>query len=51
MLIVNSVLEEGQLVSGQHDLYVDWKGMPTAGGRKREKGGRISDVKIIESLR
>jgi len=37
VLIGNSVLEEGQLVSKQHGLYVDWKGMPTAGGRRRKK--------------
>jgi hypothetical protein len=50
VLVENSVLGEGQRVSERHGLYVDWKGMPTAGGRKREKRGRISDVKISESL-
>jgi len=45
VLVGNSVLEERQPVSEQQSLYVDWKGMPSAGGRKREKRGRISDVK------
>jgi hypothetical protein len=31
------VLDEGQPVSEQRGLYVDWKGIPTAGGRKRKK--------------
>ena len=42
MLVGNSVLEEGQPVSEQHGLYVDWKGMPTAGGRNRKKKGKLA---------
>ena len=53
MLVGNSVLEEGHPVSEQHGLYVDWKGMPTAGGRKRKKEkkraipeGSIAEMKV-----
>jgi hypothetical protein len=47
VLVGNSVLEEGQPVSEQHGLYVDWKEMPTAGGRKRKKEGKLSDTKEV----
>jgi hypothetical protein len=45
VLVGNSVIKEGQPVSEQHGLYVDWNGIPTAGGRKRKKGGKTGDAK------
>jgi len=50
VLVGNSVLEEGQPVSEQHGLYVDWKGIPTAGGRKRKKR-RNERYRKVQSLR
>jgi len=43
VLVGNSVLEEGQPVSEQRGLFVDWKEMPTAGGRMRKRKWETSD--------
>ena len=46
-LVKNSVLDEGHPVSEPRGLYVDWKGIPTAGGRKRKKEGKTDDTRAV----
>jgi hypothetical protein len=45
--VENSVLEEEQPVSEQRSLYVDWKGIPTAG--RRSERLKLGDVNAVRS--